>query len=384
VRPGTEQGGTIIRMRREKLFTIRGVVMNGVTNQPEPGSVVYNMPADMPATGGASLPADAAILQRVAQASLFPRQIPVDKDGRFTLREMPSGVYTLFASRGGGIGYTTGSDGVTMITIGSARGGEMPAAARADVSLGSQDVDLVLTLGMGATIDGRFVLEEGSFEELMNRSTNPSNATIPVAILPQSAFGFRLQSVQGLSVNLPSSQVKPDGTFKLVGAMPAKYYTSLTGIPQGYYVKSMRFSGQDVTRSPLDLSSGGGGDITVMLAKGTGEVGGTLADSQGRALSGVAVSLWPRVPNESMSSGGVKTATTDQSGAFKFTNVPPGDYAAAAFEELSDAGLAQYPGFLGAFTAEAANVKLEPNGSITSSVKLISREKAAAEIAKLP
>jgi hypothetical protein len=80
----------------------------------------------------------------------------------------------------------------------------------------------------------------------------------------------------------------------------------------------------------------------------------------------------------------VRSATTDQSGAFKFTNVPPGDYAAAAFEELSDAGLAQYPGFLAAFTTEAASVKLEPNGSITTSVKLISREKAAAEIAKLP
>jgi hypothetical protein len=39
---------------------------------------------------------------------------------------------------------------------------------------------------------------------------------------------------------------------------------------------------------------------------------------------------------------------------------------------------------LAAFTGEATNVKLEPSGNVSSNVKVISREKAAAEVAKLP
>jgi hypothetical protein len=231
--------------------------------------------------------------------------------------------------------------------------------------VGNQDANIDIRLTAGTNIRGRFVVDGGKIKEDF-----PGAARSPQ---------IQMFALEGMSVNLPNASAQPDGTFVLKGAPAGTYSVTVPNLPPGYYVKSMRIGGQDLLRSPLDVSSASGGEIEVVLAEGTGEVNGSVVDSQGRAVSGASVSLWARA-----TSSGIRTATTDQNGAFKFTNVAPGDYAVAAFEELPDAGLAQYPPFLAAFTGEATNVKLEPSGNASNSVKVISREKAAAEVAKLP
>jgi len=80
---------------------------------------------------------------------------------------------------------------------------------------------------------------------------------------------------------------------------------------------------------------------------------------------------------------GIRTATTDQNGSFKVTGLAPGDYFAAAWDD-PEPGLTQSPDFAAKFTGEAAAVKLGESGHEVVSLKLIPRDRIAAEAAKLP
>jgi uncharacterized surface anchored protein len=74
---------------------------------------------------------------------------------------------------------------------------------------------------------------------------------------------------------------------------------------------------------------------------------------------------------------------TDQNGDFRVTGLAPGDYFIAAWEELEQ-GLSDDTDFLNRFTSQAVAVTLEEGAHQTAQPKLISREAAAAEAAKLP
>ena len=201
--------------------------------------------------------------------------------------------------------------------------------------------------------------------------------------LPGMLGGLNIRlSVDGVGVNLPSGRVEDNGTFKIAGVNPGKYYIAITGAP-GTYIKQMTFAGQDVTRRQLDLT-GAGGSLNIVVSKKVAELSGAVANSRGEPMAGANVSVWPRIPNLAIANGGVRTLTTDQNGAFRMANMIPGDYYAAAWEDLPDPGLGQYAAFLAGFNGEAASVKLDENGKQTVQAKLVERAKIAAQIAKLP
>jgi protocatechuate 3,4-dioxygenase beta subunit len=375
---GAEMAGMTIRLRREKVYSIRGTTISADTGAPISGVSVLLVAPETSLAGNSS-----------PLAGLLNNQVQSDREGKFEIRGVIPGSYTLSGSQGS----------TMMISAGGAGGGTMVfrtavAAVRADapavpnasgripVNVGAEDANVVLPLGVGATITGTVSVEGGSLEE-MNKGMSPPRQVVEG--IPAAALGpnVRLIPTQGVGVNTPSSAVETNGSFSLTGAAPGVYYIALNGIPDGYYVKSMTFSGQDITRTTLDFS-GGGGKLDITLAKGLGEISGMVTDSQGRPLTGVNVSLWPEAPTQANATGGVRTATTDQSGAYKFTSTIPGEYRLAAFEELPDAGLAQYAPFLNGFTSVSSTVKLAANGSQSSQLKPVSRDKIQAEFAKLP
>jgi hypothetical protein len=156
---------------------------------------------------------------------------------------------------------------------------------------------------------------------------------------------------------------------------------SVTGL-QNTYIKQMRFAGQDVTRRPMVVTPSGGA-LDIIVSKKVAELSGSVTNSRGEAMAGVTVSMWPKTPNEAISNGGVRIAVSDQNGAFKFSNAIPGDYYTVAWEDLPDPGLGQYGDFLSKFTGDATSVKLDENGKQTVQVKLVNRDKVAAQVANL-
>jgi hypothetical protein len=93
--------------------------------------------------------------------------------------------------------------------------------------------------------------------------------------------------------------------------------------------------------------------------------------------------LWPKVPNPGGLTAGIKMVTTDPNGGFRIDGLAPGEYYTAAWEEI-ESSVAQYPDFLARFTSSAALVKLGEGSQETVSLKLISSEEAARELANLP
>jgi len=179
-----------------------------------------------------------------------------------------------------------------------------------------------------------------------------------------------------------NSQPKDDGTFELHGVAQAKYAAMVYGLPDGVYVKSVRVGGQDFTRTPIDLTSGVIGPLDILLSPRAAEVLGTVRNKDGGAMPGVQVTLWPRkLLPENVWSGSALSAT-DQNGDFRITGLAPGEYYAIAWEEI-ESGLTYSLDFLKRFESQATTVTLEEGSRQAAQPKLISREAAAAEAAKL-
>ena len=129
--------------------------------------------------------------------------------------------------------------------------------------------------------------------------------------------------------NVPSAvrpaQVKEDGTFQFNAVGTSKYALNVISLPQGTYLKSARFAGQDVTNALIDTTSGAGGTLDIVLSSKPASVTGSVQNEKGEALAGVMVTLWPKIPDASPT-GGARLSFTDQSGGFQFKGLAPGDY----------------------------------------------------------
>ena len=157
---------------------------------------------------------------------------------------------------------------------------------------------------------------------------------------------------------------------------------NVISLPQGTYLKSARFGGQDVTNALIDTTSGTGGTLELVFSSKAATVTGSVQNEKGETPAGVMVTLWPKTPDASLT-GGVHPAFTDQSGAFKFQGLAPGDYYVAAWEDL-DSGLAQSADFLSHFTSDASAITLAEGGQESKDLKPVPADKVAVEIAKLP
>jgi hypothetical protein len=235
---------------------------------------------------------------------------------------------------------------------------------------------VVLALLPAVEVNGTVKLEGGDLQTLFKSSGGAS--TTPGT--PRVTITFT--EFEGISNGTSVAQLKEDGTFKATGLGPNKYAINFNGLPQGAYVKSVRYGGQDVTHSLLDMASAAGGTLDVTLSDKAGDVSGSVHNDKGEAMPGIQVTLWAKTIDPGNTSG-IKQANTDQNGGFKFTSLAPGDYFVAAWEEL-DTGLAQSPDFLKNFTGDGSAIKLAEGGHESVDAKLVERSKIATEIAKIP
>jgi hypothetical protein len=253
----------------------------------------------------------------------------VQPDGMFEFRNVPSGTFSLIANQICG-GFT----------------------AQRVVTIATSNIDgLDVSLIQNEPIPGIVTVEEGDLPNVAVVLWGPTGGS--------------------------SRQVKPDGTFELPSSGGAgRFLWSLRGLPGGIYVKSVYFSGKDVTRAPIDNTSGAGGKLQVLLSRKAARLTGT-------APKGTTVRLCPKIPDLGSYGGGLKTTSTDQEGGFEFTGLAPGEYYVAAWGDL-DSGLAGSTELLARFGDDASLVKLDESGQGSVEVKLISPERLAAEIARLP
>jgi hypothetical protein len=325
---GTERRNVDIRLRRARVFHIYGRVVNasGATVPSPTVNLLY--PDDL-------LYPELGVPMRNAH-----RVSPID--GAFQVNGLLPGTYAFF-------GYAASR--------------ELQGHQR--VTIADRDADnVVLTLAPALEIPLSVRIE----------GADPQKAQT----IRSSLGRFTLTTSDGVNTNA-MAQSKDDGwVFHNIG--PGTYYMGLGG-PDGTYVKSIRFGVQDITRSQLDTTAGGGA-LEMVLSAHAAEVTGAVLDSVGQPLSGVTVTLWtPGLPPPGTLDHARSTGT-DAMGHFRFGNLRPGEYRIAAWERI-EPGIGNLSEFHVRFDETATTVKLSEDSHETVQPVLISREKVAAEAAKL-
>ena len=324
VKPGADLRAVDILLRRAQVYSIRGKVV------APPNSGVGDQILTLSAVG-----APAASWREVS-ARVYP-------DGAFEFHKVAPGAYVVSGGRAWG---NTGA--------------APPMFTRKEVTVSSADVQgLTLEMLPELSLSGTVTLEGGK---------------------PGDWPGIWLQASEG---SRSGGYAEPDstGAFRFSrNVAPSTYVVNMLHQPSGTCVKSIRYGNQDALHSPLDLTGGAAGNLDVVLSSKVATITGTVKNAKDEVVAGVVVSVWPRVPEMA---GGVKSGSFDQKGNFQILDLGPGDYFAAAWEDI-DPGLVEYPGFLARFQNEAVAVTLEEGGRASVDLKPIPRQRVASEAAKLP
>jgi hypothetical protein len=338
VTAGAVARGAEIRMRKARAFRVRGKLAGPASETASPNRPLRLIPKDGP--------------------SLGPQPFATVRDGSFDFERVLPGVYILEAMQ-----TRPGEGGV----------------ARQVVTVGNADVDdLVLSLAPGAEITGT-ISTEGPVPPPQPQQQSQQQDQQPG--MPPG-FNARPSVVITMDNGASRAQTNDDGTFAIHNVMPGVYRVQVQPLPLGTYIKSIRFGSLDLSKTPLDLTSGSGGTLNVVLSPNAGDVSGIVHGADGMPAVSVLVSLWtPGVPAEGVTDF-TRTAQTDANGQFKFASLPPGDYRIAAWEQI-DPGLSTIPEFRIKFESNAAAVKLNENGHENIEAPLIVHDAIEAEAAKL-
>ena len=205
------------------------------------------------------------------------------------------------------------------------------------------------------------VVTDGDVEDVVVRLGHGAQVT---GLLKGAASGR-------VALGEEAAEIAADGSFDLDRLLPGVYPIDVSGLPEGHYVRAINFSGRAIDDWKLDLTSGAGGELLILVAPDAGEISGVVPDSPG-----ALVQIWP--------AGGdtARSVKTDARGAFRVHSLPPGDYLAAAFQDLDD-DLAQYAPFRAQFEGAAVKVKVAEKARQRVELKPIGREAIAIEAAML-
>jgi hypothetical protein len=263
----------------------------------------------------------------------------VNRDGTFSIENVPPGEYVIGASRR----RETGD----------------PQVALSDVKVDGVDIDNVsLTGSAGGTVSGRVRTEDGSV---------PDVPQLRVSIREPLA-GQPSPMILG-AIGFPASEVKADGTFSVDGVFGRARLT-LT-LPDAWVMKEVLHDGRDITDSPFELRSGETrSDVQVIITNKVTSVSGHLADDKAAPITDATIIVFSNDATKwSQGNRFVKAARPDQQGRWQVKGLPPGEFVAVAVDYVED-GEWNDPDYLESIRRLGAKVALDEGASQEIPLKL--------------
>jgi Carboxypeptidase regulatory-like domain len=211
------------------------------------------------------------------------------------------------------------------------------------VTVSDHDIDgIALELAPGPNVDGNIKIDgDARFDK-------------PPRIAVTGSLGFEWVTA------------KEDGTFGWTGLVPSEHPLIFMA-PDGFYTKSIQFNHQPVTNSRIDLSSGAGGTLEIVIAPNPATVSATITDGKN-----AKVALW--------NDAAFETSDADATGVAKFTHLAPGEYRIAAWQKV-DPEFLRVPEFRARFDAQ--KITLAEGSHVNVEVKPVPKSSSDAEVAKL-
>jgi len=260
----------------------------------------------------------------------------IDQKGNFEIDGVLPGTYTLSA--------TAWSDKKTLSAI-------------QEVDVGEEDIDnIVLVLAPGTELSGHIAVESG---------TAPSLDSVSVFLRPQEQMRMMYSSLIG-HVH--------DSAFSISDVISDVYHLQVMGLPDGYWVKSIRMGDQDVKLTGIDLTRGPGDSVAVIVAPNAGQVDGAVLNDRQQPAAGATVVLVPATQLREYQDT-YKTTVSDQNGRFSLKNLEPGEYKVFAWEDV-EYGAYMDPDFLRPLEDRGQSVSIQESGHESVQLNVIPADSA--------
>jgi hypothetical protein len=249
-------------------------------------------------------------------------------------------------------GVTPGS----YFVVGLANTAKRTVSSRTPIQVGGSNLEgVTLTIRGGVPVSGQ-VRVEGE--------TTKSIAGVRVSLQPAEFVGIQF-------VALAAQQVKQDGTFQWDDVGADRYTVSANGLPEGFYLKSVRSANLDVLAGGLEIAGGSPAPLDVVLSPRAGQVTGTVLDPKTQKPAAMmTVVLVPQEKERRDRQEFYQTANTDFSGQFTFKSVTPGEYRVYAWEE-AEYGVWMDPDFMKPLESQGEAVSVPEGGRQAIQVNLI-------------
>jgi hypothetical protein len=332
--PGAELRGIDIHMRRSRVYSIGGKIVDATTGKPSTLTATIIPKNDVEA-GGFN----------------FRNVTPRAPDGDFDLPGFLPGDYFIQVNPNNNQRLT----------------------CRTEVTVGDSDVEgVVCSLSTAAEITGRISAENGDLAALLRTPEGRRP--------PPTAPRATLEEIDQ-NLTIAGSPSKDDGTFTIENIAPAKYWVRAIALPLGTYAKSIRFGEQDVMNTPIDLTSGAGGKLDVVLSTKVAAVNAQVRNSQGQPAASAFVLAWPKV-GQGFNLDHGRTVTVGRDGTAPIRDLAPGEYYVAAWEQ-TDPFVWQNPEFLAKIESHAKTVRLAESAQESVDLTVIPKDEIEAEASKL-
>ncbi len=311
---GQEVNGLTIQLRRSPVFTVRGKVVN--------------MPAN-------SRPQSLRVFLRPGERDAVQMMSPggsggVSSDGAFQIDGVQPGHYLLAA-------LLTEREPVTLGSL--------------QLTVGASNVeDIAFPLSEPVTVMGSVRMENG------DPATNAASARVLLA-MTNPMFGGRKEAAL------------KDGTFRMERVSREPAYVTMSGLPSGLWVRSVKMGNRELPGGLVDLSGSALlAPLEIILSDKVGAVEGT-ASADGQPAAGGWVSLVPE-PYPVGRADLVRVANIGDGGAFRLEGVPPGEYRVFAWEEEARDSFGD-PELLKKFEGASVKVSVKENATERVELKLV-------------
>ncbi|MEZ5316514.1 MAG: carboxypeptidase-like regulatory domain-containing protein [Vicinamibacterales bacterium] len=310
---GEEREGVDIPIALIQMATISGVV-TGVDGRPAPAVTIA---------------ADAIGPPLPLSGLLGPRPSRPDRQGRFTISNVPPGSYRITALGGG---VTLNPDG----SLRSISTGEQTDWAVASVQVSGDDIDgLALRLQPGMTFSGTLAAAgSGAAPDSWQ------GARISIEPVGRSTPGVPTSDSPLSGVTVRSAITDEKGAFQVTGIQPGDYDVQVRlppAVGRDWTVRAITANGADLRDAPLTFEHGSIDDVTIAMTDQHSLVTGVLSSASGAPASDYFIvifaadrGLWhPRSPR-------VQVVRPGDDGTFFARDLPAGDYRVAALTDVAD------------------------------------------------
>lgn len=279
----------------------------------------------------------AVVALHSSESSLVFNETDVGKDGKFELRDVAPGSYTLMAIDDSG---------------------EQPRIARQSIHVNGANLEGIrLAPVLGATIRGQIRVAGRS-----NFDYSQISAYLQPGDGNEEALNAAVHSGDAF-------HVKADGSFEWKN-IPAGTYSieAMSGKHAEWIIQSALLDGQDVADSEFAVS-GGNLSLTITMTAESATIDGMVIDDKNQPVAGAVVVAVPPTRFRKRQSRYERTVT-DQRGHFQIRGIVPGDYSLFAWEALEGNAYLD-PDFLKQYESRGTAIRLDRSAAKTVSLQVL-------------